>query len=107
MATYLFDIMEDEDHVDHLDGDLRATTSTEERDYLLREVHKIEDGEWGAYGTVLVKVCECCGHGERDYSHALWGSVTDHTPPGRYALEDIPSEYLRSVASDILSEVTQ
>lgn len=70
------------------------------------EIESIERGDYTPYGVTVAKVCECCGHVTEEYVAALWGCVVEaHGLEGRYTSpEDVPDDYLRSVAQEVLAE---
>lgn len=108
-VTYAIRVEWDRDHAAHVASDLERATDAEERDMRREELENLEDGTWGAYGVVLVRVCGCCHAETVDYGHALWGCVVDWDCglTGTYAdPAGIQDAHLREVARDILSEVS-
>ncbi len=50
------------------------------------------NGVWSYVGVVLVPLCTCCGEGEPDYFHALWGVESD------------ADDYLETVAGELVDQ---
>lgn len=73
-------------------------------DYDLEEERaKLASGEWGAYAVLLEKRCEC---GNWNVVQSLSGVVIDNGYADNYYsdLDEIPNDYLRSVAAELITE---
>lgn len=107
-VTYAVRVEWDHDHAAHVAAELRAATDPDETAMRREELDNLEDGTWGAYGVVLVRVCGCCHAETVDYGHALWGCVVewDCEYVGTYdnpaAIRD---PHLREVAAELITEV--
>lgn len=107
--TYAVRIEWDRDHAAHVAHDLETETDAETLAIRREELENLEDGTWGAYGVVLVRVCGCCHAETVDYGHALWGCVVDWDCDYVGTYSDpaaITDAHLREVARDIIGEVS-
>lgn len=71
-------------------------------------VAKFETGELTAYGVMLLLLDED-GEDEEELLGSLWGcDVENGAADGTYSrLEDVPDDYLREVAADLVSEAPE